>query len=515
MQIGQVDFSMLLDKMVFSMNPITLLCSRQVQCLEIFDLGRGDAWQRVECKTSEKTRIECVPSSINLPHDWTLEGVESWESELKLTACGASIEGLVSPFFSKCLPWHWQPGSTANASFKFIVFEAEIEFPKVEVICSKRRAKEKAAKTTSIRVVFPHPDFLLQQSESGSAELQWPVCSTLPVCHVGLPFILQADWDVVTSRENLLYSSWNERIRDCFVQLLKVAFQNSITLQQNLGKYLVSIGLDGEGRRFWGQLEKDVTAVIKGMLRADSLLLANPEIDDTLGIMDGHLALCLQKTVHPVVDTRTNQRNEISDENRALLRRCVEVVQIEDILACFPEYGEYREFAPWANVARKESAEWWLHFFELLSDRAVLPQKEHLLSVARSKPLFSKNQAVFPCHNLMNVYLATDGFSRLGSADSTGSSGGLVRIASTFSDNTPRVHIAWEKNPAVFLCDVDDEPQFPNWRPDLVFISSRFPSEKRYDSRQIKRSLVFLLFGSERKLMRGIIFYFLRSETRL
>lgn len=155
---------------------------------------------------------------------------------------------------------------------------------------------------------------------------QWPVCATLPVCYVGIPFILQADWDVVTSRENLVNNQWNHQLLLCFLSLFEVAIESHQILRSSLESYLFSVKVDGEMGYFWKNFEKEIKKRITSQL-PQNLFLPNPQIDSFLGISDSMFDSVNIKIA----------RGAQAEFSTKLLEGCLPTLSMREILRCFED----------------------------------------------------------------------------------------------------------------------------------------------------------------------------------
>ena len=306
------------DGLRASLNPIVLLCAQRLRNLHVYRIGADKCFSipsSVSCHTSEFMEVS---GELQLPGGFSVElqGFQKWRSKLILRETSGD------PYFPG-LPWD------SNGAVEFLAFEARIQYPRQKkALCGERR--QRSDNPTVLRLLFPRTG--LEHSQ------EWPVCATLPVCSVGLPFIMQADWDVVTSRENIKMSAWNKCLVDCFVSIFALVIRDDVELRGSLSKYLVKVRVEGEMQPFWKDFESKILKII-GQQIPSNYVLASASID-SLKIPDELVSICCGMKI---------VREDSSHISMEVLERCSHQIKIEDVLRCF-EDGMNSTFTAWTET---------------------------------------------------------------------------------------------------------------------------------------------------------------------
>ena len=76
------------------------------------------------------------------------------------------------------------------------------------------------------------------EEEEGGVRSEY-VFAHLPICRSGLPFLVCADWDLVSSREQIhKEASWNLWLRDQVVDAFVEAIRSDSLIRDSLGDYM-------------------------------------------------------------------------------------------------------------------------------------------------------------------------------------------------------------------------------------------------------------------------------------
>jgi hypothetical protein len=347
------------DGLRSSLNPIALLCAHKLRNIHVYRIGtdkRFNAPSSVSCQTCDLIQMS---GDLQLPDGFFVEpnSFKKWRSKLALR------ETPGEDFFPG-LSWD------SNGVVEFLTFEARIQYPRQrEAVCGERR--QRSALPTMIRLLFPRTGLERPQD--------WPVCATLPVCSVGLPFILQADWDVVTSRENIRMSIWNQCIIDCFISIFELVFRDDAELRGSLSKYLVKVRVEGEMKPFWKDFERRILDIIDQQIPSNYVLATAST--DSLKIPDDLVKQCSGMVI---------VREDSSEVSMEVLEHCRKRFEVEHVLSCFQE-EQHSIFSEWAE---SQGSEWWVRLFEYIVDRfrgSTLDKKKLIQELAKRQPLFLLN----------------------------------------------------------------------------------------------------------------------------
>ena len=340
-----------------ALSPVVLLCAHKLKNIHIYRMGPGELFGQPSSVTCQAFDLETMPCSLQLPGGFSLatNHLQKWRAKLTCQ------ERPGEPWFSG-IPWE------SDGSMDFLAFEAELSYPREnKAVCGERR--QQSDRPSVIRVLFPLTDRVQD----------WPVCATLPVCHVGLPFILQADWDVVTSRESIKMSLWNKLLADCFLAVLQFVFTESSEIGSNLSRYLVKVCVEGDMKPFWKDFESNLRFIVDAQLPRNCVL-ANAAVD-SLKIPDSLIWRCVGLQI---------VRNNSADVPMDVLLHCRRRMQVEDVLKCFQD-GLVPDFLDWAE---SQDPEWWAKLFELLLEtfkKSGKAWKSWIIDLARRQPLFLLN----------------------------------------------------------------------------------------------------------------------------
>ena len=390
------------------LSPISLLCARNLRNLHIYQMGSNKCFNQPSSVLCHTFELEQVSWTLDLPTGYTLATDKTQKWRARLTCREAPGEKCFSD-----LPWD------EHGNLDFLAFEAQIQYPRPgnEAVCGERRKKSELP--TAIRVLFPLTD----------KSKDWPVCATLPVCQVGLPFILQADWDVVTSRENIRISIWNENLIDCLVAMISAVFQNCSELHGLLSKYLVKVDLD---LPIWKGFEQKLTAKVGSQLPKNCFL---PDVAiDTLKIPDDLLLQCGYKVV----------RRDSAEVSLKVLMHCGRYLKAKHILDSF-QAGQAVDFSDWVQ---SQGPEWWARLFQLVVDsfyECGSDGKQEILNLVKKQPLY-----------LINV-------RRVHSSELLS----LKRSVVAFSDFRTKV----------FYCEGLSQQRFYSWRKEITVLRPTSSSE--------------------------------------
>eukprot|EP00035_Acanthoeca_spectabilis_P014531 m.279483 g.279483 ORF g.279483 m.279483 type:complete len:3125 (-) comp16159_c3_seq1:116-9490(-) len=230
------------------------------------------------------------------------------------------------------------------------------------------------ATSTYARFVFPIDD-------APSSRASYPVFAALPVMDVGLPFALDADWVLVTSRASVKESSrWNGWVRRCAAAVYAHLFMADPFLRRHMDRFRVTT--TDRMPLWWRGFVHDVNDGVKRSFGPDARLLSATMT--TLGLTPELLEEHRSITVVPATGEYYN----------TLLSTGMKPVTICDVLRCFGARAEGGRtgFDGWAA---EQSTTWWADLFRLCNE-CDAGDAASVASLCRDRALFRIRPNVVP-----------------------------------------------------------------------------------------------------------------------
>ncbi|CAF1374580.1 unnamed protein product [Rotaria sordida] len=236
--------------------------------------------------------------------------------------------------------------------------------------------EQRRTPTTSLIMAFPcKKDYCLTRN----------VYTGLPVCDLGFNFMFNADFHLVTSRENVRENvQFNTYLRDNLAVLFVYLIQNDPDLRKDIGRYCPSSDTHQIKHSSWWLIMIDrINALITKYLSVlfdikTGKLIRHVNSELTSLISNEQLYNCANIQVIDSSDGFLTQERLKSFQ--------IQSVSIKDVLECFPNCddptNEFRhEFRLWTQ---KQDERWWAQFFHHLS-KAMTPE---ISATMLLKPIF-------------------------------------------------------------------------------------------------------------------------------
>ncbi|CAF1609378.1 unnamed protein product, partial [Adineta ricciae] len=253
---------------------------------------------------------------------------------------------------------------TPEGDETFRVYSCQIEVPS--------SIEQRKDPTTTLTIAFPcNPEYTLKAN----------VYTGLPVCDLGFNFIFNAEFHLVTNRENVLENAkLNIYLRDHLAVLFIYLLSNDIDLKRDIGRFC-PLGNTHHGKRssWWLSMVDRIRNLFK------------KHLSDILGIRAGKIIRYWNPNLAPLISAKQleNYANirviDATDKfyNVDLLESIeVKKVSIADVLTCFPNRDEEsNEFQQWAL---KQDESWWSQLFHCLLE-GLTPDISQLMF---KKPIF-------------------------------------------------------------------------------------------------------------------------------
>ena len=355
------------------LNPEILLTSRKLQRLTFRDLGSGVA----TCTESEVSPLEGDCAFLNSEALSYTDTETTFSVHFKTTqCCNRKITVATTPCATGQSTGTDVP-TTAVASpaiqttaRSFRIYEFSFDVNSRTYIEPQR----KNVRSTTVRIAIP----LSQLVDADDEPTTYPVCAGLPVLDVGLPFVLDADWILVTSRESVHENHWNSWIRTHSAEAYVHLFLHDAFMQANMKYFLPSV--NPTMPLWWRMFVLDVTAGVKNHFLQENggrvqklasplmvqLRVSDAQMEQFAGIKVKHGSAELLKVAADVG---------------------IQEVSICDVVACFGANAR-NNFDCWAQ---EQSNSWWELFFQLCL-KCPSDQAENLRQLAQARALFIVRQ---------------------------------------------------------------------------------------------------------------------------
>lgn len=145
-------------------------------------------------------------------------------------------------------------GELSNRTSKFLICQREVQIP--DDLAREEHFGEGSHHMTEITLGFPHASLV-------QADTTFPVFAFLPVCDVGLRFIVNCYWSLVTSRESINeHSSLNAFYADQIAKLFEWAANNEQRVRDQLHLYLPRV-VSHEMSSWWRLFITDIKLKLK------------------------------------------------------------------------------------------------------------------------------------------------------------------------------------------------------------------------------------------------------------
>jgi len=173
-----------IDQVVSTMNQNLLVSLRNLRAITLID--------RRNSKTSTVTFSKEIETVVVDAPTENIENVQNFEVKaFKLKLKSQNNDHMISQ--------------------EYVVYEGVMSVP--SYIVEEESSRSQSHKT---RILYAFP---CSENEEIIANKNFPIYSFLPVQDIGLKFILNCDWVLVTSRESVRENSWNRYLRDTSADL--------------------------------------------------------------------------------------------------------------------------------------------------------------------------------------------------------------------------------------------------------------------------------------------------------
>ncbi|CAF0735333.1 unnamed protein product [Adineta steineri] len=320
-----------LDDVSKAVDPCILLNMRQLENLEIVDLRENKSI------IIKKQRI----------------GSTKLETQTAVTFEDLTFLNLNGSVIKLCTP---------KGDRIFRVYNCQIDVPST--------IEQRRNPTTSLTLAFPY-DY----------DLNATVYTGLPVCNLGFNFMFNAEFHLVTSRENVRENvPFNTYLRDHLAVFFVYLLLNDMDLKKDISRYCPSSDIHQiKYSSWWHSMIDRITRLITkhfsalfDIRRGKSTRYWNPNLADLISKeqLDNYANI-------QVIDS--NDKFFTADRLRSFQ---IQTLSITDILKCFPSRDEQiNEFQQWVQ---KKDKQWWSQFFHYLSE-AMTPDIAELML---EKPIF-------------------------------------------------------------------------------------------------------------------------------
>lgn len=204
---------------------------------------------------------------------------------------------------------------------------------------------------------------------AASIQEKFPVFAFLPIeDSIRLPFLVNCDWILVTSRNSIRESErWNIHLRKYVAAFFIMIIANDEKIKQHLGLYLPKKAV-GSNLDWWNLLIEDIDDFFKRNQQAiiKGTFLPNSKVTDLVP--------------KDLLETCCNISIMDCEENSLLydhLKSKIEILSSKQILNCF-------ESSEFGNFPKNEK--WWPSMFTLLSQDLI--STPSIKELAKTQPIF-------------------------------------------------------------------------------------------------------------------------------
>ncbi|CAF4251448.1 unnamed protein product [Rotaria sp. Silwood2] len=331
------EVNLFLDQVIKAVDPCVLLNMRQLKRLEIFD-SRSNREIRIEKQFIESTKLE---EKLHV----------TFEDFTFLNLTGSLMQLYTSIGYNT-----------------FRVYTCCIQIP--------NSIEQRQSSNTRLSLIFPcEKDYHLTST----------VYNGLPVCNLGFNFLFNANFQLVTNRENVRENApINTFIRDHLSAFFVYVLLNDIDLRKDINRYCPTASMYQEQHSSWWLIMIDN---INRLIRKYISVLLNIQTDKTIRYFNKDLSLLVTNeqlynyaNIH-VIDSDTSS---LTLEHLKSFH--IQKVSIIDILNCFPDREETmnsdrQQFRLWTQ---KQDENWWSLLFQRLTETMTLESAQKILL----KPIF-------------------------------------------------------------------------------------------------------------------------------
>eukprot|EP01117_Protostelium_nocturnum_P014424 TRINITY_DN5485_c0_g1_i2.p1 TRINITY_DN5485_c0_g1~~TRINITY_DN5485_c0_g1_i2.p1 ORF type:complete len:1160 (+),score=445.11 TRINITY_DN5485_c0_g1_i2:744-4223(+) len=269
---------------------------------------------------------------------------------------------------------------------EFVVYEATIRVPED---IRMREPSRNNSEFTRILLSF-------ESNRSEDSQRTFPIFSFLPVQDIGLKFIINCDWILVTSRESIRENAWNTFLRNACAELFLCIFSNEKDLNR-LFSFLPN--QTPEMSLFWKSfvdqiqsgVEKKIIPFFFTNSSSSSIVLRNLSLEELVDINT-----C--KTLFPHLKIIPSNESEEKLFSSKFFSKLFPKFSFHHIFGSV----DGKESNAFFEFANQQSSKWWNRFFSILLDSLT---DSTLLDKAMRSPIFLLNEKEKRTHlNLSNTF---------------------------------------------------------------------------------------------------------------
>jgi hypothetical protein len=222
-------------------------------------------------------------------------------------------------------------------------------------------------------------------------DLNATVYTGLPVCDLGFNFMFNAEFHLVTSRENVRENvPFNSYLRDHLAVLFVYLLLNDTDLKKDISRYCPSSNIHQVKHLSWwltmidciNQLIKKYLSVLFDIRTGKALRYLNPNL----------VCLMSKEQLYNYANIQVIDSNDEFFTADRLKSLQIQTLSITDVLECFPNRDDQtNEFQQWAQ---KLDERWWSQFFHHLSGGMTSNMSKLILK----KPIFILQDNDQRCH---------------------------------------------------------------------------------------------------------------------
>ncbi|CAF3878418.1 unnamed protein product [Rotaria sp. Silwood1] len=254
--------------------------------------------------------------------------------------------------------------STLSGKRTFRVYTCQIDVPSA--------IEERTNPMTMLTLAFPcEYDY----------DLTATVYNGLPVCDLGFKFMFNAEFHLVTSRENVRENvPLNTYLRDHLAVLFVYLLLNDTDLKKDISHYCPSSNIHQVKHSSWwrsmigriNQLIENHLSILFDIGTGKEIRSMNPKIS----------SLISKEQLYDYANIQVIDSNDEFFTTDRLKSLHIQTVSIKDVLKCFPNRHEpTNDFLRWTQ---KQDQQWWSHFFHHLSEEMTSEVSDLILQ----KPIF-------------------------------------------------------------------------------------------------------------------------------
>ncbi|PRP83579.1 hypothetical protein PROFUN_09128 [Planoprotostelium fungivorum] len=372
-----------IDQVVSTMTQDLLLNLRQIRVIHLVDERNG---RQVHLQR------ESQPISVE-------KNISSYES---IEAYRLNVRSEVS--------------NQASTSEEFIVYEAQLAVPEYLKVEETSRSSR-----NETRILLA---FLTNPSTTPDKERTFPVFSFLPVQDIGLKFVVNCDWVLVTSRESVRENAWNTWLRDQSADLFLYVVHRDRNIRKILFDILPNqtVEMTAWWKSFVDRIQRGIQSILPSLLSVDGrdqkkLVLRNRTIEAILPLSISRHLLRDLTIVAP-----ESQQTETS------ISRYLPSLSMTDVLSSLPERGD--EENELYHYASTQNQDWWSRFFQIVNEEIQSNQLKDVQSIAKDKPLFIIDSETKKRH-----FIERDVFPFLGNIETWRQNIVMLKTESAAEDN--------------------------------------------------------------------------------